>query len=250
MSRPRSGVVAGALIACVAAALAGLGAARVPTAAPAALCIPIILPCSSPSPTPTPTPTGGSGDPGIPGVPLPPLPGDPGAPGTPGVPGSTPAPSGTPAPTAPAAPVTPAGPDGGAPVFTQPPAQLGSQSLSFSGLKGISVVTVPLADGRRIPVLKLSADSITIDGFSLTVRKDSGPKLVTTADQMALRGDVQVYLDSVTATGSDGTSYTLGAATPPPADGIPPQLLRVTLGLVGVTADSIHFANPHQHLSE
>lgn len=238
MRRGRSGIVAGALVACIAAALAGLGAARVPTAAPAALCIPIIMPCSSPTPTPTPTPTGT----GIPGVPTLPIPGAPGAPTAPGSP--------TPTPTAPAAPAAPAGPDATAPVFTQPPAQLGSSSLSFSGLKGISVVTVPLADGSRIPVLKISADSITIDGFSLTVRKDTGPKLATTADQMALRGNVQVYLDSVTATGPDGKTLTLGAATPPPADGLPPQLLRVTLGLVGVTADSIHFTNPHQHLTE
>ena len=236
MRRGRSGIVAGALVACIAAALAGLGAARVPTAAPAALCIPIIMPCSSPTPTPTPTPTGT----GIPGVPTLPIPGAPGAPTAPG----------SPTPTAPAAPATPAGPDATAPVFTQPPAQLGSSSLSFSGLKGISVVTVPLADGSRIPVLKISADSITIDGFSLTVRKETGPKLATTADQMALRGNVQVYLDSVTATGPDGKTLTLGAATPPPADGLPPQLLRVTLGLVGVTADSIHFTNPHQHLTE
>ena len=237
MRRGRSGIVAGALVACIAAALAGLGAARVPTAAPAALCIPIIMPCSSPTPTPTPTPTGT----GIPGVPTVPIPGAPGAPTAPGSP--------TPTPTTPTAPATPAGPDATAPVFTQPPAQLGSSSLSFSGLKGISVVTVPLADGSRIPVLKISADSITIDGFSLTVRKETGPKLATTADQMALRGNVQVYLDSVTATGPDGKTLTLGAATPPPADGLPPQLLRVTLGLVGVTADSIHFTNPHQHLT-
>ncbi|SEA63340.1 hypothetical protein [Leifsonia sp. 21MFCrub1.1] len=235
MRRGRSGIVAGALVACIAAALAGLGAARVPTAAPAALCIPIIMPCTSPTPTPTPTPTAT----GIPGVPTLPIPGAPGAPAAPGSP--------TPAP---AAPATPAAPDAGAPVFTQPPAQLGSQSLSFSGLRGISVVTVPLADGSRIPVLKISADSITIDGFSLTVRKETGPKLATTADQMALRGNVQVYLDSVTATGPDGKTLTLGAATPPPADGLPPQLLRVTLGLVGVTADSIHFTNPHQHLTD
>jgi len=235
MRRARSGVVAGALIACIAAALAGIGAARVPTTAPAALCIPLFTSCSSPSPTPTPSPSSGSGLPGVPALPVP------GTTGAPVVPGATPTPT---------APPAPAGPDGGAPVFTQPPAQLGSRSLSFSGLKGISVVTVPLADGRRIPVLKISADAITIDGFSLTVRKDTGPKLATTADQMALRGNVQVYLDSVTATGPDGKGITLGAATPPPADGLPPQLLRVTLGLVGVTADSIHFTAPHQHLSE
>jgi hypothetical protein len=240
MKRSGSGVVAGALIACIAAGIAGLGAARVPSTAPAALCIPLLMTCGSPSPTPSPTPSGTL--PGVPG--LPPLPGAPAVPGTPG--SSTPAP-GT---TAPAAPALPLGADAGAPVFTQPAAQLGSQSLSFSGLKSITVVTVPLADGSRIPVLKISADSITIDGFSLTVRKATGPKLATTADQMALRGNVQVYLDSATATGSDGKSYTLGAATPPPADGLPTQLLRVTLGLVGVTADSIHFTNPHQHLTD
>jgi hypothetical protein len=144
----------------------------------------------------------------------------------------------------------PAGPDGAAPVFTQPPAQLGSTSLSFTGLKGIGIVTVPLADGSRVPVLKISADSISMDGFSLTVRKASGPVLATTADTMTLKGNVQVYLNSVTATGEDGTSLTLGADTPPPADGVPTHLLRVTLGLVGATADSIAYTNTKQHLSE
>ena len=114
----------------------------------------------------------------------------------------------------------------------------------------MSVVTVPLADGRRIPVLKLTADSITIDGFSLTVRKQTGPVLATTADRMALNGHVQVYLDSLTATGQDGKSVTLGAATPPPQDGLPPSLAKVTLGLVGVTADTITFTHPHQSLTE
>jgi hypothetical protein len=109
---------------------------------------------------------------------------------------------------------------------------------------------VPLADGSRVPVLKISADTIAIQGFSLTVRKHTGPSLATTADTMTLSGHVQVYLDSVTATGPDGRSLTLGAATPPPNDGLPAQLLRVTLGLVGATADSITYTNTKQHLSE
>ena len=156
----------------------------------------------------------------------------------------------TPTPTTTPAPVAPSGPEAGAPVFTQPPAQLGSRSLSFTGLPGISVVTVPLADGSRTTVLKLTADSITIQGFSLTVRKQTGPSLATTADTMTLKGHVQVYLDSITATDANGHSYTLGADTPPPNDGLPPQLLRVTLGLVGATADSIVYTNTKQHLSE
>lgn len=244
--RTRRNAAAAALTAAVvlAGAFAGVGAVPLParaattTAAPASLCIPIFTSCSSPSPSPTPSPST-SGSP-APGLPLPGLPAPvPSAPGTPPGGDATP----TPAP-------TPATPDGSAPVFTQPPAQLGSRSLSFSGLLGVSVVTVPLADGSRVPVLKISADTITIQGFSLTVRKQTGPSLATTADTMTLSGHVQVYLDSVTATGPDGKSLTLGAATPPPNDGLPAQLLRVTLGLVGATADSITYSNTKQHLSE
>lgn len=220
----------------LAGALTGLGATPVPahasrTAAPASLCLPIFSSCD-PS-TPSPSPSSGTPSPALP------LPGLPSAPGTPVTGSATPAPA-----------PTPASPDGAAPVFTQPPAQLGSNSLSFTGLKGATVVTVAMADGSRIPVIKISADTITIQGFSLNVRKQTGPVLLTTADTMTLSGNVQVYLDSATATLPDGTPLTLGASTPPPNSGLPPQLLRVTLGLVGATADSIVYTNTKQHLSE
>jgi len=218
----------------LAGALTGIGATPAPAshaAAPASLCLPIFASCDPSSPTPS--PSSGAPSPGLP------LPGLPSAPGTPVTGTATP----TPAP-------TPASPDGAAPVFTQPPAQLGSNSLSFTGLKGATVVTVPMADGSRIPVIKISADTITIQGFSLNVRKQTGPVLLTTADTMTLSGNVQVYLDSATATLPDGTPLTLGASTPPPNSGLPPQLLRVTLGLVGATADSIVYTNTKQHLSE
>ena len=235
--RARRGSACVALAAglALAGALTGLGAAPVPadtarTAAPASLCIPIFSSCDSSSPTPSPSPSSGAPSPVLP---------LPGLPSTPATGTATP----TPAPTA-------ASPDGGAPVFTQPPAQLGSNSLSFTGLKGVTLVTVPLADGSRVPVLKISADSITIQGFSLNVRKQTGPVLLTTADTMTLSGNVQVYLDSATATLPDGTPLTLGASTPPPNNTLPGQLLRVTLGLVGATADSIVYTNTKQHLSE
>jgi hypothetical protein len=216
----------------------GVGAAPVQTAVPAALCIPILMQCdkSSPSPSPSPSQTTPA-IPGLPGIPVPtvsPAPGVPGAPGSPA----------TPAPTPPTAV-----PDAGAPTFTLPPAQLGGSSISFSGLKSISVVQVPLADGSKTPALKLVADEIAIDDFTLTVRKATGPVLLTTADRMELHGNVQVYVDSVTATLPDGTPLTLGAATPPPKDGLPPQLLKVNLGLIGVTAGSISFKASHQALS-
>lgn len=234
--RSRAALVAGLVLA---GSLTGLGAVPAPAAAsgpaPAALCIPIFTSCSSPTPTPTPSPSPGSPAPGLP---------------LPGLPAPAPTVPGTGTPATPTPAPAPATPDGSAPVFTRPPAQLGSRSLSFTGLQGISVVTVPLADGSRIPVLKISADSITIEGFSLTVRKQTGPSLATTADTMTLSGHVQVYLDSATATGPDGKSLTLGATTPPPNDGLPSQLLRVALGLVGTTADSITYSNTKQHLSE
>lgn len=237
--RASGGALAAGL--ALAGALTGLGAAPLPadtarTVAPAALCIPLFTSCDAPSSTPSPSPSSGAPSPGLP------LPGLPAVPGTPGAPATGPS-TPTPAP-------TPATPDGSAPVFTQPPAQLGSNSLSFTGLKGVSLVTVPLADGSRVPVLKISADSITIQGFSLNVRKQTGPVLLTTADTMTLSGNVQVYLDSATATLPDGTPLTLGASTPPPNSGLPSQLLRVTLGLVGATADSIVYTNTKQHLSE
>jgi hypothetical protein len=203
--------------------MTGIGATPVPTSAPAALCIPVLLPCSSPSPSPSPSQS--------PLIPLPdPLDGTG---------------SGSDA-TPPAEPSAPPQPDTGAPVFTQSAAQLGGSSISFSGLQSVSAVTVALADGSRIPVLKLAADDIVIDGFMLDVRKATGPALVSTADRMELRGHVEVYVDSLTATLPGGAGITLGAATPPPGDELPPTLLRVNLGLVGVTADSIAFVASHQ----
>ncbi len=208
-------------MACLLVAMTGIGATPVPNSAPATLCIPVLLPCSSPSPSPSPSQS--------PLIPLPdPLDGT-GGDATP-----------------PAEPSTPPQPDTGAPVFTQPAAQLGGSSISFSGLQSVSAVTVALADGSRIPVLKLAADDIVIDGFMLGVRKATGPALVSTADRMELRGHVEVYVDSLTATLPGGAGITLGAATPPPGDELPPTLLRVNLGLVGVTADSIVFAASHQ----
>ena len=43
-----------------------------------------------------------------------------------------------------------------------------------------------------------------------------------------------------------GAGITLGGATPRPGGELPSQLLRVTLGLVGVTANSLVFTEPHR----
>ena len=141
--------------------------------------------------------------------------------------------------------------DENAPIFTKTPAAMGSESLSFKGLSGISFVAVPTADGGKIITLKIEADEIKISGFSLTVRppeEDEG--LVTKADTMTLKGDVSVYIGSITATTKNGDSLTLGPETPPPMDDVEPGLLRVTMGLVGTTADSINYSNTDQKLKK
>ncbi|WP_223691345.1 hypothetical protein [Leifsonia poae] len=213
-------------------ALSGLGAT--PARAPTGLCIPILMPCGSTPPKPTPPPAPS------PAAPTPPKPGSPARP-TPGGGTTNPTPGPTTAP-------APAAPDRPAPTFTLPAAQLTGSSISFSGLQSVSLVTVPLADGSTAPVLKLAADEITIDDFHLTVRKSTGPMLVTDSGRMELHGHVQVYVDSVTATLLNGSPLTLGASTPPPDGLLPPALLRVDLGLVGVTADSISLIPSHQQL--
>lgn len=142
--------------------------------------------------------------------------------------------------------------DDEAPVFTETPASMGSESLSFKGLSGVAIVSVPTADGGSTRALKISADEITIEGFSLTVTPpdDPGGGLVTKADTMTLEGNVNVYIGSITATTKDGHSLTLGTKTPPPLDDVKPGLLRVTMGLVGTTADSIEYSNTDQQIIE
>ncbi|MFC7789474.1 hypothetical protein ACU045_10885 [Microbacterium sp. MAHUQ-60] len=215
------------------------------TAVRPALCIPILW-CPKPSATPTPAPTPSS-SPALPGIPLPgtPTPAAPTVPGepTPSAPGTT-----QPDEAAPDATPAPAVPDDGAPIFTKTPAQMSSQGLSFTGLKGIALVTVPTNDGGSIRALKLSADTITITGFALSVRPAGGPGLVTDADTMTLRGHVSVYLGSLTATAQNGKSLTIGADTPPSLDDIEPGLLHVDMGLVGTIADSIAYTNTDQRI--
>lgn len=207
------------------AALGGIGAAP---AEPTGLCLPLLMSCGSGSgSTPAPAPP----------IDVPNLLGN--------LLGGGTSAGGTPAPL----PIIPVA-DPNAPVMTLPAAQLGGSSISFSGLKAVSVVTVPLADGSRTTVLKLVADDIVIDDFLLDVSKGTGVALVTNSTRMELRGNVQVYLDSATATLLDGTGISIGAQTPPPGNELPSQLLRVNLGLVGVTADSISFLASHQHIED
>jgi hypothetical protein len=209
---------------CLVFAMSGIGAARLPAGEPEALCIPLLMKCGSPTPTPTPTPSPSTGSTPTPTGPL-------GGLGS--LLGGAASPGGELAQVV-------AAPDPGAPTMTLPAAQLGGSSISFTGLQSVTVVTVPLANGTRTPVLKLVADSITIDNFMLDVRPANGSgALVSNAGQMLLRGHVVAYLDSVSGILPGGAGITAGAANPPPGNELPPTLFTVTLGLVGMTAQSI-----------
>lgn len=136
--------------------------------------------------------------------------------------------------------------DAGASTFTLPAAQLTGSSLRIIGPHSLTLVTVPLADGSRAPALKLEAEHVVITDFILDVVKPKGSVLVTTASTMELRGHVVVYLDSITGTLSNGSALTLGATTPPPGDELAPALLRVTIGLIGLTSDVNVLMDSHE----
>ncbi|MFJ3956707.1 hypothetical protein [Arthrobacter sp. NPDC090010] len=282
-ARPR---VAGAAVVAGLLALSPLmlGAAQAPQSQPASWCIPLLY-CPSPAPS-SPAPSSPAPGTPVPSSPTPgkPAPGNPGSGGAPSTapvptggttggtsggsspgtgatggdpapgtaasptPGSSSSPKATPNPSPSSTAPVQAQRENGAPIFTKTPASMGSQGLSFTGLSSIGIVSVPTIDGSTVRALKITADSITITGFSLTVRPPGGPGLVTTADSMTLKGHVSVYLGSVTATTSSGKALTLGTDTPPPLDDVKPGLLRVTMGLVGSIADSISYTNTNQRI--
>lgn len=134
-------------------------------------------------------------------------------------------------------------------VFTKPAAQLGAGSLTITGLHWLGLARVPMADGSHHVVIKMVADRVSIDDFLLDVKGHrGGAALVTDDANMTLSGHVEVYLDSLTATLPGGIGLSLLADTPPPEGELPPRLLRVTLGLVGVTADRVVHTDTHQQI--
>lgn len=136
-------------------------------------------------------------------------------------------------------------------VFTKTAAQLGAGSLSITGLHWLGLARVPMADGSHRVVIKMVADRVSIDDFLLDVKGHRGGAALVTDDvNMTLSGHVEVYLDSLTATLPGGIGLSLLADTPPPEGELPPRLLRVTLGLVGVTADQVVHTGTHQQIHE
>ena len=227
------------IILCLTLGAGAIGAAPVPAAEKGALCVPFLMQCSPGSGSGQPSPTIPTVP--VPTVPVPTVPGQLPAPGAPAtgrttIPGKA-VPPGTPS-------VLP--PDPGASTFTQPAAQMGGSAITITGPRKVSLVTVPLANGTTTPALKIEADNIIVKDFILDVMKPEGSILVTTSSQMELRGHVVVYLDSFTGLLGDGSALTLGSATPPPGDELPPTVFRFTMGFIGLSSDVCQMAASHE----
>lgn len=139
------------------------------------------------------------------------------------------------------------GPDPGSTTWTLPAAQLTGSKISIEGLSSLGLVTITTTDGRTAPVIRIAADRVVVDDFVLDVRKEAGgDAAVNRSGVLDLRGHVVVYLDSLTGTTLGGLGLTLGTdGTPPPGGELPPQLLGVYLGLVGMQSDVMYQTPTH-----
>lgn len=142
--------------------------------------------------------------------------------------------------------------DESAPVFTQPAAQSQMDTLQIEGLKAIELVTVRTAEDGDIPVVRITADAVVLDGFTLDVRKKGVDHVavVNNSARMELRGNVRMYIQSLTASGPGGVGITIGADTPPPGEEVPTSFAAVSIGLVGALADSSVWTQTHQWMHE
>ncbi|WP_166788705.1 DUF6114 domain-containing protein [Cryobacterium sp. HLT2-28] len=175
---------------------------------------------STPAPTPTPAPTATPS----PTVAPPPAP-------TTAPPAAAPAPSVTPPATLP-----PAAIDQDAPVAAPMAARLRSSSVTLEGARYIGTVAVTLADGSPRTVLKITADRVGLDAFSLDSTDPAVRIPGTTATQVILGGSVTMYCTSLSGNLTDGTPVAFDPSTPPPLNADLPSLTSATVALVTVSS--------------
>jgi hypothetical protein len=123
------------------------------------------------------------------------------------------------------------------------PAELRSDDLTLSGLRSISIVSVPAAtpSGRR-NALKIVCDRAELPGFWLKtyVYEEGliGGGTETHAQQVTLDGNVQMYVSSISADLPGEDDLQVDAENPPQT--ITAALLALvdpTIGLLGATSD-------------
>ncbi|TFC07981.1 DUF6114 domain-containing protein [Cryobacterium mannosilyticum] len=187
-----------------------------PTAPEPQVSTPAPTPTPDPTPVPTPTPSPTAAPPPAPTtVPL----------------AAAPAPSVTP----PAA-LPPAAVDQDAPVAAPTGGRLRSSSVTLEGARYIGTVAVTLADGSTRTVLKITADRVGLDAFSLDSTDPAVRIPGTTATQVILGGSVTMYCTSLSGSLADGTPVAFDPSTPPPLNADLPSLTSATVGLVTVSS--------------
>ncbi|TFC18940.1 hypothetical protein E3O19_03845 [Cryobacterium algoritolerans] len=126
--------------------------------------------------------------------------------------------------------------DQGAPVAAITGARLRSTAVTLEGARYIETVALMLADGSTRAALKITADRVVLDAFSLDSTNPAAGIPVTNATKVILGGPVTMYCTSLSGSLADGTPVSFEPSTPPPLGVDLPSLTSATIGLLTVTS--------------
>lgn len=134
------------------------------------------------------------------------------------------------------------------------PAELTATDLEIAGIRAVALVSVPVSPGseKRRNALKLVADHVKVTGFRLhTVAgaDDRSGGTDTTADHVTMDGAATMYITSLTASGPDGSTFTIDADDPPPTlTSLVLAAVRPTVGLLGATSEQQVWSGFHEQV--
>lgn len=123
---------------------------------------------------------------------------------------------------------------------------LTGQEIVINGLTGLGPAVLASADGPR-PALEIDCGDLIINGFSLVV-DHNGFTLDSTADTMELKGDVKVFVTSLSVD-IGGVLKTFTAADPPTSATGLLDMKDAHIALAGVFAGGMFFTNLDQVVS-
>ncbi|QAY69930.1 hypothetical protein [Xylanimonas protaetiae] len=134
------------------------------------------------------------------------------------------------------------------------PAELTATDLEIAGIRAVALVSVPVRPGsdERRNALKLVADHVKVTGFRLRTfagADDRSGGTDTTADHVTMDGRATMYITSLTASGPDGSTFTVDADDPPRTlTSLVLAAVRPTVGLLGATSDQQEWAGFHERV--
>jgi hypothetical protein len=135
--------------------------------------------------------------------------------------------------------------DPDAPIAAARSARLRGASVTLEGANYRGTVNVERADGSFVAALKITADRVVIDAFSLDSTDLAAQIAPTSGSAMTLTGPVTIYCLSLTGDLADGSQVTFAESTPPPSGSALPSLKNATVGLLAVTSQTAAMAGGH-----